>query len=250
MLFHLLRGWNKQYEGYGIKTVGIPQDEYGDCSRLLANFYLQEFDSVIKKCCNELDANYLRYSDDMIFFCPDKAVASQLLLFASKELHKIGLDINSSKVKFFDGSDEFLQYWCFDDFIKLQSNDPNEINTVVEKYFNLIDEGKDFRKDSLFKYIVKLDFEVLHPKIKRKILEQLNSKDYLKQCNCAMLTNAYKKVDNKEGFLSLLNELIDECLFNSYHYNLRMFYIKNKIQYNEKELVEKTLSLGINLMIS
>lgn len=42
LLFHFLRNWNRRFERYSQKAVGIPQDETGDCSRILANFYLQD----------------------------------------------------------------------------------------------------------------------------------------------------------------------------------------------------------------
>ena len=99
LLFHFLRQWNKPLEGYFPKTVGIPQDEIQDCSRILANFYLRSYDSNIFELSNNHNSRYLRYSDDMILFCPSKKDAEFLIFHASKELHKIGLNINSSKVR-------------------------------------------------------------------------------------------------------------------------------------------------------
>ena len=55
LLIHFLQNWNKRIEGYNIKTVGLPQDEIGDCSRILANFYLQDYDSAIKAICEKYD---------------------------------------------------------------------------------------------------------------------------------------------------------------------------------------------------
>ena len=44
LLFQFLRNWNKKFDKYFPKSIGLPQDEVGDCSRILANFYLQDFD--------------------------------------------------------------------------------------------------------------------------------------------------------------------------------------------------------------
>ncbi len=40
LLFHFLNYWNRNTNLYNKQTVGIPQDAMGDCSRILANFYL------------------------------------------------------------------------------------------------------------------------------------------------------------------------------------------------------------------
>ena len=68
LLFHFLRHWNKKFEGFTTKTVGLPMDEIGDCSRLLANFYLQDYDNFMFKICKKNGAKYLRYADDQIIF--------------------------------------------------------------------------------------------------------------------------------------------------------------------------------------
>lgn len=39
MLMYFLRNWNLKNDKYHLKSVGIPQNEFGDQSRLLANFF-------------------------------------------------------------------------------------------------------------------------------------------------------------------------------------------------------------------
>src|SRR3990172_4784297 len=68
LLFHFLHNLNRQLERYSEKSVGIPQDDIGDCSRILANFYLQDYDAFMKKECDKRSALYLRYADDQIIF--------------------------------------------------------------------------------------------------------------------------------------------------------------------------------------
>jgi hypothetical protein len=53
LLFVFLRNWNREFEGYGTKTVGIPQNDAGDCSRMLANFYLLNYDDFMAKHCEQ-----------------------------------------------------------------------------------------------------------------------------------------------------------------------------------------------------
>ena len=48
MLMYFLRNWNLKNDKYHLKSVGIPQNEFGDQSRLLANFYLHYYYTVIQ----------------------------------------------------------------------------------------------------------------------------------------------------------------------------------------------------------
>jgi hypothetical protein len=111
LLLHFLQNWNKRIEGYNIKTVGLPQDEIGDCSRILANFYLQDYDSAMRTICEKYNSQFIRFADDQIIFTTDKDTARLILFEASKELFRINLNINSSKVKEFANSGEFETYW-------------------------------------------------------------------------------------------------------------------------------------------
>jgi hypothetical protein len=97
LLFSFLGGWNRKFEGYGTKAVGLPQDEIGDCSRILANFYLQDYDDVISEKCAEVGARYLRYADDQMIFCNSESDANRILVEACKELFKINLSVNAGK---------------------------------------------------------------------------------------------------------------------------------------------------------
>ncbi len=84
LLFHFLCNWNKKFEGYSYKLVGLPQDEIGDCSRILANFYLQDYDESMKELCDTNNAKYWRYADDQIIYSNDKMTGRQILFEASK----------------------------------------------------------------------------------------------------------------------------------------------------------------------
>ena len=49
VLFYLLSIWNKNLNQYARTTKGIPMDIVGDCSRVLANFYLTSFDHIMRE---------------------------------------------------------------------------------------------------------------------------------------------------------------------------------------------------------
>lgn len=66
VLFYFLSTWNKELTTYARATKGLPQDIVGDCSRVLANFYLTSFDAAMreKSTCQH---NRLMYVMQMIW---------------------------------------------------------------------------------------------------------------------------------------------------------------------------------------
>lgn len=75
LLIYFLRFWNRDFENFKTKNIGIPQDEVGDCSRVLANFYLHEYDSYLKSEAEKNGCKYVRYSDDQIIFAKNETTA-------------------------------------------------------------------------------------------------------------------------------------------------------------------------------
>ena len=56
LLFFFLNQWNRKNTGLHPQAVGIPQDALADCSRILANFYLQKYDKFAANVCKAGDA--------------------------------------------------------------------------------------------------------------------------------------------------------------------------------------------------
>ena len=94
LLFYFLKYWDRELSFYAPRTTGIPMDDFGDSSRLLANFFLQDYDKKIHNYCELNNSKYLRYADDQIILSSDKNVAEKILRFGSIELSKMGLNIN------------------------------------------------------------------------------------------------------------------------------------------------------------
>jgi hypothetical protein len=106
LLFYFLKHWDKKHHFYNQRTMGIPQDVGGEASRLLSNFYLQDYDSYIYEKCKRYGVKYIRYSDDQIFLGKDESSLKIIVFLASKYLAKFHLNINSSKV-FYKSIGEF-----------------------------------------------------------------------------------------------------------------------------------------------
>jgi hypothetical protein len=144
---HFLHGWNKRLEGYNNKTIGIPQDEIGDISRILANFYLQDYDFQMKKICDSLGAKFIRFADDQIIYTKSKEDARSILFEASRQLFRINLNLNSSKVREFDSRELFNKYWAFDIFDLLKDKeDATKINEAIMLFLTRREEGAKFRE--------------------------------------------------------------------------------------------------------
>lgn len=98
LLFYFLKYWDKKIYAYSPRSVGIPQDVGGEASRMLANFYLQEYDQYIAKKCEEYNIKYLRYADDQIFFANSNKPLKDIVFLASRRLIRLNLNINMGKV--------------------------------------------------------------------------------------------------------------------------------------------------------
>jgi Reverse transcriptase (RNA-dependent DNA polymerase) len=233
LLFHFLQNWNKKLEGYNQKTVGIPQDEIADCSRILANFYLQDYDMVMSEICNKLGAKYIRFADDQIIYTKNLNTAKTILFEASKELLRINLNFNSSKVKEFKSKHEFDTYWTFEIFelLKDKTNEIN-INRGIDKYFENLDKAVKFKDSSVLKRILSMDCNLIKPKNRHRLIAMFFNPDFLAQLGVWSFKRIREFVNNDDDFFQELDNLVSTVQFNSYHYNLLAFYKKERIGFD------------------
>lgn len=248
LLIHFLNNWNKKFQGYSKKSVGLPQDEISDSSRLLANFYLQDYDKEIKNRCEKVDAKYLRYADDQLFYTKNLNDAQFLVYESSKLLSRIGLNINTGKVEYFDNPDKFNQYWAFELFELLgDKNNKENINLGIKKFINWKDKNISFKEHSVLRRILNQDFRLFETANKHKILAYLFDKEFICMMNNWSMTKVYIQLNNedKKEFLKILDDLIDENHFNSFHYNLIMFYEKNLITFDKDRILNRIRLLKV-----
>lgn len=234
LLFYFIRHWNRDFENYKTKNIGLPQDEVGDCSRILANFYLHEYDAFIKNEAEKIGCKYIRYSDDQMFYTHNEKEAKLLLFKASNYLSKINLNINQKKIDRFTSQKEFDYYWSFDIFdFFVKPLDKKNIEQGLKLYLKRVRSKKNFRRESILVKIIGVLFEAKQNKIKIKasfvndfkkvILQEDNVLTY-KHYN---LLKVFNLLNNKEKklFVKKLEKLSDEYLFNNFHLNL----LKSKI---------------------
>jgi len=240
LLFYFLKNWSKKFNNYFHKSVWLPQDEVWDCSRVLANFYLHDFDLYVSNFCKDNDMQYLRYADDMILMWNDEFLVKKWLFLSSKELSKIWLNINSSKVDIFKTTDEFKEYWAFDIFDKLwdKSNIKN-IESAINDFNILNKKNIKFRKDSLISRFINCEINNVDITKKQLILWEVLNDEFLSNCESYTLEKIYKILskNDKKLFQEKLDNLIDKIFFNKFHYSL--LKISNLIKLNKKKINNK-----------
>ena len=238
-LLYFLKYWNKKLDNYRPRSVGLPQTEFGDQSRLLANFYLQTYDLKVKAICEDKKAAYVRYADDQLIFLRHENTWQDIMLVINSELNKLGLNLNSSKCKIYE-INELSNYYLY-------------------KPLSLIDEGKYDESFSLFKDLylknrnaVRFD-TYLKRIISKKIgLQNFNirnrsfakqiilEKDFILYCNDVTLNRIYENLEKSErnDFINLLWGYAKEVTFNSYFYYVLKFFQKNRLINEEIKMQE------------
>lgn len=245
LLMYFLKYWNKPFEGYAPKSVGIPQEETSDCSRILANFYLNSYDKNIKEICDNNNCQYIRYADDMTIFAPSLELAEKMLFEASKELHKLGLNINSGKVHFFNYH-EYSVYQCFDILELLNMENSFALNKAIEILLdrlnnkNKIHYGKCLRR--LLTVITKLGVNSIKNPYKEDIIKWMFDKKNIVECDCFYLKKLHiiaSQLNKEKEFFEYLHSFIFSTNFNSYHYQLLHFYKEINHDFDNKTLQQE-----------
>lgn len=222
LLFYYLKYWDTKLSFYTQKTVGIPMDDFGDSSRLLANFYLQNYDRKVFDYCKTNNSKYLRYADDQIIASPNKETADNILRFCSLELNRIGLNINGGKIQAFQNRNEFEDYWAFEIFDNLLDRHNSElVEKAIIKYIQT-DKTK-IRWTSVLKRIMNCDLSGISLSIKAMIVAQLFEENFIVGCDHRNLMRLYLILDSdidRQRYLQTLKNIAEKYLYTQFHYEL------------------------------
>jgi hypothetical protein len=225
LLMHFLRNWNRHMQGYSSKQIGIPQDDIGDLSRILANFFLQQHDQKMRRNCKRFKAQYLRFADDQIFCAGSIDDCRALLVEASKSLHELNLNINSGKVIQFENREGFEQYWCFELFDSLSDiTNQVQVNKAIDIYFDLVNRNVQFRRHSALKRLLNVDFSMLTRKRRITLEQYVLDPDFLTELKPFELKRIREIIGDDARVFRELDSIAENILFNSYLYNLIKLY--------------------------
>lgn len=199
LLMYFLRHWNRDFENFKQKNIGLPQDEVGDCSRVLANFYLHEYDNYISNEAKKLKCQIIRYSDDQVIYAGSEYNARKLLYLASNYLSKINLNINSKKIDCFNSKNKFYDYWSFDIFSNLaEPYLKKKVEEGIKIYLDRTKKGINFRSVSVLRKITnvlaksELKIDV---RLKKEIEAQITKDEFILSSRDYDLNNIYKILD-------------------------------------------------------
>ena len=180
ILMYFLRNWNLKTDKYHFKSVGIPQNEFGDQSRLLANFYLQGYDKKVKQICDKSNAQYIRFADDQVIILKDKLKINDIMYAISKELNTIGLNLNANKVKEYK-KDTIQTYYGIPIF---QLLDEKKYNEAAKKFFEYKNNEKvDFNYISSLKKFLNLGLDKFNISNRSKIKAIITEYQFVRESN-------------------------------------------------------------------
>jgi hypothetical protein len=248
LLFHFLNYWNRDVNIYNKQTVGIPQDAMGDCSRILANFYLQDYDKYIFDLCEKTNGRYLRYADDQFIFANSIEGLKYLIFKASLQLNRYGLSINQKKTKILKTSD-LITHRSFEIFDlvkeKESQNDPDIVSSFVDYYLELVDtdgirKTKDKGRPLLHKALCCNALRDIDFLKRNRILSFCFDNEYLENSQSIYFYKIYCLLpdDHKIEFVKKLHNLSYKLIHSAFHYEV--LYFLEKINHNTS-LIKKRI---------
>lgn len=234
LLFYFLNYRDRKLSNYNPHHVGLPQDAIGDCSRLLANYYIQDYDQFMYDLLKKYEGSYFRFADDQYIFCKEKDIRI-LLQTASRKLFEIGLNINQLKVKTWQ-LEELEKYRSFEIFDILASPKKEEIkiklNEFAEKTFT-ISKPEDLKNRGypLLKRLLSFNYNLLKPEYRAQLIGKTMNKDFIYTSKGYTLANLYRNLreEEKKDFLIFLKECSDKSTHNAFHYELIDFAERIKL---------------------
>lgn len=239
-LFHFLKFWNKGIDNYNPRSIGLPQTEFGDQSRLLANFYLQNYDNKISEVCREFEAEYIRYADDQIIFLRDKTNLKSIIFEISNKLNNLGLNLNASKTKLLAIS-ELAEYNCYKSHDLL---DKGEYDESANLFIDTYKKGSDIRSDTYLKRIInnKIGLNKFNEINKNKLIELLINENFLLSCSKNDLYKIYTQFIEKNEKIRLLEVLfiiLENTKFNGIHIAIKSMIVRIKKDENDPDILHK-----------
>lgn len=232
LLFYFLNQWNRRNTGLHSQGVGIPQDALADCSRLLANYYLQRYDKFAAAICSQVNATYFRYADDQMILLNGTERTEELMLLLTRTLDRYGLRVNQKKVTLWRAED-LEQHRCRDIQAIFTKNDdkknPKLVRKFVDAYLKL--SAKQIAATwngglPLLNRLLWANLESLPQKLFNKILTRYTRESYLLQADQGRLIRVHELNQKRKRPVNLRKRLIDlgkVRVHNSFHHECLSF---------------------------
>ena len=237
LLFYLLNHWNRRNTGLHPQAVGLPQDALADCSRILANYYLQKYDKFAASVCTNAGAMYFRYADDQMILLNDPAKVESLLLLLTRNLDRYGLRVNQKKVVLWDAA-KLQEHRCRSIQAifahKGENQKPALVRQFIDAYLAIADSELEKTWNSglpLLNRLLWANLESLPSDLFEKIVQRLTSERYLLLADHNKLERV-QYLNSKRltpiNLITRLQELGDKSVHNAYHHEVLAFAISTK----------------------
>lgn len=227
LLFYFLNQWNRRNTGLHPQGVGIPQDALADCSRILANYYLQRYDKFAAGICSKAGASYFRYADDQMILVKDTRSIDGIMLLLTRNLDRHGLRVNQKKVDIWTVR-ELQRHRCRDIQAifaeKGDSQDPKLVRKFVDAYLRLSDKrlaGTWNGGLPLLNRLLWANLESLPGKLFDRILTRLTALEYLLRAEKDKLVRVHELNQRRSRPVDLrgrLRKLGDIAVHNAFHH--------------------------------
>lgn len=232
LLFYLLNHWNRRNTGLHPQAVGLPQDALADCSRILSNFYLQNYDKFASGICTQAGATYFRYADDQMILLIDPSKIENLLLLLTRNLDRYGLRINQKKVILWQ-TPKLIQHRCREIQAIFAAKGDNQNSALVRKFVdaylaltatelaNTWNAGMPLLNRLLW---AKLDS--LPRSLFNKMMTRLTDKPFLLQATAQKLKRIHDLNALRATPIDLnkrLRAIASQTVHNAFHHEVRSF---------------------------
>jgi hypothetical protein len=167
-------------------------------------------------------------------------------LEACKALYQINLSVNASKVALYGSREAFDEYWAFEIFDMLaDGSDRDRIRAAAETYLFWSDQGKVFRRESVLKRLLAVGLDGIQETARLRLLGELHAPEYLVQADYRQLTSIHRNSPDPNRLFALLDQMIPEVQFNSYHFNLLKFYERVRPARSRDDILARVADLRV-----
>jgi hypothetical protein len=232
LLFYFLNQWNRRNTGLHPQAVGIPQDALADCSRILANYYLQRFDKFAASICEKADAVYFRYADDQIILLKSENNIESLMLLLTRNLDRYGLRVNQKKVELWEAKKLEIHRCRSLQAIFCKKGDnkkPKLVRKFVEKYLRIPESKLKKTWNSgrpLLNRLLWADLESLPRNLFDKLLVRYTTNEYLLRADHNKLARVHSLNEMRKKPINLvkrIHELGSKNVHNGFHFEAISF---------------------------
>lgn len=238
LLFYLLNQWNRRNTGLHPQAVGLPMDALQDCSRILANFYLQKYDTYAAQTCARAGGVYFRYADDQMILMNGRTKAEELLLLLTRKLDSFGLRVNQKKVDLWKAGD-LQEHRCRSIQAIFANRGDNRkpalVKRFTEQYLSLSTKQVAQSWNQGFPLLNRLlfaDLGSLPKSLFERITRRFMRTDYLAVATKDKLERIYELNRKRRSPLQLerIIGLIGRAsVHNAYHYEVLAFCVSKKL---------------------